>query len=346
MTCERCAVAFKKTSGGSVRFCKTCAATAGALESADDGALIGFARDDVVGGCADENNDESMRRAERVGAGGVGKKKKKAKKKAASGPNVRSDPMCLEILDRLDASCVLIDDTNADTVLKTCVEAMREADVVAVDCEGVMMSRTGPITVLQCATRDKIYLIDIQALGVQAFGARGSGGVRDLLESREAPLKLMFDCRMDSDALFHQYDVRLENVMDVQILDLATRRSLGLMIDRVAGIAKCTDKHLTEAETAVAADLKVRVRKLYAVEESQLWAERPLTEDARRYAALDVWLLIKLYDKMKFDLRDDKDDWTSRSLKESARRVLEFRELEVAIRQGVFTEESTVAPTF
>ena len=88
------------------------------------------------------------------------------------------------------------------------------------------------------------------------------------------------------------------------------------------------------------------MRKLYAVEESQLWAERPLTEDARRYAALDVWLLIKLYDKMKFDLRDDKDDWTSRSLKESARRVLEFRELEVAIRQGVFTDESTVAPTF
>ncbi len=71
-----------------------------------------------------------------------------------------------------------------------------------------------------------------------------------------------------------------------------------------------------------------------------------MTDDVRRYAALDVWLLIKLYEKMMFDLRDDTDDWVARAFKESARRVLAFRELEVAMEQGVFTEESTVAPTF
>ena len=118
------------------------------------------------------------------------------------------------------------------------------------------------------------------------------------------------------------------------------------MIDRVSGIAKCTGTYLTSVETAVAADLKVRVKKLYAAEESTLWAERPMTDDVRRYAALDVWLLIKLYEKMMFDLRDDTDDWVARAFKESARRVLAFRELEVAMEQGVFTEESTVAPTF
>jgi exonuclease 3'-5' domain-containing protein 1 len=151
---------------------------------------------------------------------------------------------------------------------------------------------------------------------------------------------------MDSDALFHQFDIRLANVMDVQLLDVASRRAIGQMIDRVPGIAKTTSTHMTAAETAVAEDLKVRVKKLYAVEESDLWAVRPLTTDARRYAALDVWLLIKLYQKLKFDFRDDKDDWIPRTLQASAARVLEFRELKIAVQQGVFTEESTMAPTF
>jgi len=159
-------------------------------------------------------------------------------------------------------------------------------------------------------------------------------------------LKLMFDCRMDSDALFHQFDVRLGNVMDVQLLDIAARRSLGKMIERVPGIAKVTDSHLTSAETAVAEDLKVRVKKLYSKDESDLWALRPFTDDVRRYAALDVWVLIKLYVKISFDLRDDKDGWVDRARNASAKRVLEFRELEVAMQQGVFAEENTVAPSF
>ena len=241
---------------------------------------------------------------------------------------------------------MVIDASNAESELEPCVEALKQAEYIAVDCEGVRMSRTGPVTVLQCATRDRLYLIDVQSLGEMCFGDRGAGGVRDVLESKDVPIKLMFDCRMDSDALFHQFDVRLENVMDAQVLDVATRRSLGKMIDRVSGIATCTGTYLTSVETAVAADLKVRVKKLYAAEESTLWAERPMMDDVRRYAALDVWLLIKLYEKMMFDLRDDTDDWVARAFKESARRVLAFRELEVAMEQGVFTEESTVAPTF
>ena len=96
----------------------------------------------------------------------------------------------------------------------------------------------------------------------------------------------------------------------------------------------------------MADDLKVRVKKLYSVEESTLWATRPFTDDVRRYAALDVWLLIRLHTKMVFDLRDDTDDWLARTFKASAKRVLEFRELDVAMSQGVFTEESTVAPAF
>ena len=203
------------------------------------------ARGGVVLGFERANGDDSSglergalegggKRAEAGGSGGAAKKKKRRKKPAAP-TNAKSDPMCLEIVNALDQRCEIIDATNYEIKMPACVETIKASSVVAVDCEGVRMSRTGPVTVVQCATRDAIYLIDVQSLGGRAFGDRNAGGLRDVLESSEAPLKLMFDCRMDSDALFHQFDVRLENVMDVQVLDVAARRALGKMIDRVAG---------------------------------------------------------------------------------------------------------------
>jgi len=355
LACIACGATFKRSSGPKSARCKTCRAKAlAAGESLDDdveATLIGFKRDDVadasegtnaidVGGVSEGGVSKNT-----SGGGGGGKRRKKKAKKGSSKPSVQSDPICLEILDELDRTCVIIDRTNAAEKMDKCLETLRAAPVIAVDCEGVMMSRTGPVTVVQCAAKDAIFLIDVQDLGRDAFGSRGSNGLLDLLESKEQ-LKLMFDCRMDSDALFHQFDVRLGNVMDVQLLDIAARRSLGKMIERVPGIAKVTDSHLTSAETAVAEDLKVRVKKLYSKDESDLWALRPFTDDVRRYAALDVWVLIKLYVKISFDLRDDKDGWVDRARNASAKRVLEFRELEVAMQQGVFAEENTVAPSF
>lgn len=354
LVCIACSAAFKRASGPKSARCKMCRAKAlAAGESLDDdfeATLIGFKRNDVVDASERANGIDVGGVAEggvskNASGGGGGKRRKKKAKKGASKPSARSDPICLEILDELDRTCVIIDRANAAEEMEKCLETLRAAPVIAVDCEGVMMSRTGPVTVLQFAAKDAIFLIDVQDLGRDAFGARGSNGLLDLLESEEQ-LKLMFDCRMDSDALFHQFDVRLGNVMDVQLLDIAARRSLGKMVERVSGIAKATDSHLTSAETAVAEDLKVRVKKLYSKDESDLWALRPFTDDVRRYAALDVWLLIKLYVKISFDLRDDKDDWVDRARNASAKRVLEFRELEVAVQQGVFTEENTVAPSF
>ena len=88
------------------------------------------------------------------GGGGGGKKKRKKKKTPTL--NARTDPQCAEILAHLDATCVVIDASNAESELEPCVEALKQAEYIAVDCEGVRMSRTGPVTVLQCATRDRL----------------------------------------------------------------------------------------------------------------------------------------------------------------------------------------------
>ena len=110
------------------------------LETDDDGALIGFKRsnDAVTGGC-DYLREAAGAKPAAKGGGGGGKKKRKKKKKTPA-LNARTDPQCAEILAHLDATCV-IDASNAESELEPCVEALKQAEYIAVDCEGVRMRR-------------------------------------------------------------------------------------------------------------------------------------------------------------------------------------------------------------
>lgn len=53
----------------------------------------------------------------------------------------------------------------------------------------------------------------------------------------------------------------------------------GKMIDCVVGIVKCVGMYLMSVEIVVVDDLKVRVKKLYVVEESTFWVDRLLIDD-------------------------------------------------------------------
>ena len=94
-------------------------------------------------------------------------------------------------------------------------ELIERKEPVAVDFEGIALSRTGKLCLAQVAPKDgPVYLVDVTAMGRDAFGP---GRFGELLES-EAVLKLIFDCRGDSDALYHQYDVRMRHLYDVQVV--------------------------------------------------------------------------------------------------------------------------------
>ena len=87
--------------------------------------------------------------------------------------------------------------------------------VVAVDFEGVDLCRDGELLLAQLAAADgPVVLVDVYKLGEAAFA---EGGLRDLLQSQQV-LKLIFDGRSDSDALYHLHKCRLRQVCDIQIL--------------------------------------------------------------------------------------------------------------------------------
>ena len=297
------------------------------------------------------NNDNGIKRST---------KKKKKKKKGgeqnkgntnALKMNVMKDAECREILDELDEQVVFIDSYTSEAFTQ-CVLELKQAKVIAYDCEGVRLSRTGKITLLQIAIPKKIFLIDVMTIGGKEVFT--DGGLKDIIESEEI-LKLAYDVRMDSDALFHQHDVVLKNVLDLQLLDIAIRRAAGGIVEHLPSLSKTVSRRLTNAEILVCEDLKKRVKNMYtSVEDGDLWARRPLIDDARRYAALDAWVLMKLDQAMRpngttaphlFPGFDEK--WNERVLNASRKRIDEYKDKEISIEQGgKRTAEMTQAPPF
>jgi cold shock CspA family protein len=104
---------------------------------------------------------------------------------------------------------------NTVAECKVQCERLCATGAVAVDFEGTNLCRDGELLLAQLASSDgAVVLVDIFAMGHSAFDA---GGLRAMLES-DAVLKLVFDGRADSDALYHLFNVRLRNVFDCQVL--------------------------------------------------------------------------------------------------------------------------------
>ncbi|KAK2551132.1 piRNA biogenesis protein EXD1 [Acropora cervicornis] len=90
------------------------------------------------------------------------------------------------------------------------VKFVSKQRVIGVVCEGINLGRYGKLCWLVV-----IYLFDILTLGAACFDE----GLQNILESGDI-LKVIHDCRQVSDALFHQYRVRLVNVFDTQVADV------------------------------------------------------------------------------------------------------------------------------
>lgn len=170
-----------------------------------------------------------------------------------------------------------------------------------IDLEGVNLSRHGTISILQIYVlpRRQAYLVDIHILGETAFCAPSSATGRtfkDILESETVP-KVFFDVRSDSDALFSHFQIRLAGVQDLQLMELATRTFPRRL---VCGLARCIEREVSLGETEKSSWLATKERgtRLFAPERGgsyQVFNERPLHAEIRRYCVQDVHLLPRLW---------------------------------------------------
>ncbi|KAK3249947.1 hypothetical protein CYMTET_40651 [Cymbomonas tetramitiformis] len=249
-----------------------------------------------------------------------------------------------DILSRLMKIVTVVENTGK--MFEFAINDIEKSDVIAVDCEAVCLSRTNAITLIQVATKSHVYLFDIMKLKGNAFEAAHDAGRRSLKGCLENPgiTKLLFDCRRDSDSLFHQHDVSLKGVVDVQLLSVAAQRLMGQTVDRVDGFMKCSKRWLGRANVGGALGVKDRVGAQNNDEgNGALWGRRPLDMDAIRYAAADVLLLFPIQMAICSGL---KEDMLRRVQEASECRVAEYRDMIKALPQGVHDETASVAPSF
>ncbi|KAE8335196.1 hypothetical protein BDV24DRAFT_156240 [Aspergillus arachidicola] len=96
-----------------------------------------------------------------------------------------------------------------------------------IDLEVINLGRNGSISILSLYAVQKwiVYLVDIHTPGKAAFSSPHPGQNTSLRIIMESPSikEDIFDVRNDSDALFNHYNISLDGMQDLQLMELATR---------------------------------------------------------------------------------------------------------------------------
>ena len=211
---------------------------------------------------------------------------------------------------------------DSDTGLQDAISDIKQKiaeriALLSVDCEGNSLSREGALTIITVATEEKVYIFDVQKLGQATF----SSGLGEILEG-ESHKKLMFDCRQDSDALWHQFKVKLSGVLDLQLLEVIYRRENPSAsttktpqsssknkrggrrnrrsqrtdeVEKIYGFRRCLELYLQDENLV---KIKDKGKELLE-EDDELWTKRPLTDELIQYCVVDTMAMFRLYNEMK-----------------------------------------------
>jgi len=177
-----------------------------------------------------------------------------------------------------------------DETLHNAILEIGSNSVIAIDCEGVALGRKGKICLLQIATETNVFLFDVQTLGASLF----SSGLKAILEYH-TPSKIFYDCRRDSDALFHQFDIRLKGVLDAALTEIFFRMVNGMGNPRyLKGYRKCVETYLI-IDNPYFSKLKTQVSNMMTTDGTDFWELRPLPKEVLDYSAYDVYYLRHLH---------------------------------------------------
>ena len=167
-----------------------------------------------------------------------------------------------------------------DTLTPELEDAFKDASLVALDIEGVDLGRDGQISLIQLSPSPaKCFLLDVLGQDKESVLVCW---LRSLLESKSV-LKIIHDCRMDSDALKYRLAIDLAHCHDTSCWHLHIHREPDANLNSVLlanGI-----KPNTQRDSSV-----------YAANHA-FWATRPLTPRMIEWAAGDVCSLFHVHAK-------------------------------------------------
>ncbi|KAL2963738.1 hypothetical protein AAZX31_17G217900 [Glycine max] len=168
--------------------------------------------------------------------------------------------------------------------------------VIGFDCEGVDLCRKGTLCVMQLAFPDAVYLVDAIEGGEELIIA-----CKPALESNYIT-KVIHDCKRDSEALYFQFGVKLNNVVDTQIAYSLIEEQEGrkrLRDDYISFVGLLADPRYCGKSYDEKEEVRVLLRQ-----DPKFWRHRPLSEQMVRAAADDVRFLLYIYHQMMEKLNE------------------------------------------
>jgi ribonuclease D len=154
---------------------------------------------------------------------------------------------------------------------------------IALDCEGVDLSRLGQVCLVQITspTTPTTYLFDV--LGLTAASVSPMlDWLRNLLEN-ETICKVIHDCRMDSDALASLLNIQLTNVHDTSCWH--------------ASCGGGTDVNLNDCLVSYSLTPNALRGSINYDANPNYWAQRPVSKEMMAYASGDLTSLLEMQAK-------------------------------------------------
>ncbi|CAK8569821.1 unnamed protein product [Lathyrus sativus] len=168
--------------------------------------------------------------------------------------------------------------------------------VIGFDCEAVDLCRYGKLCIIQLAFPDAIYLVDAIVGGDVLIQA-----CKPALES-DYITKVIHDCKRDSEALYFQFGIKLNNVVDTQIAYSLIEEQEGqkrLPDDYISLVALLADPRYCGLSYVEKEEVRVLLRQ-----DPKFWTYRPLSEQMIHSAADDVRFLLYIYHQMMAKLTE------------------------------------------
>lgn len=178
-------------------------------------------------------------------------------------------------------------------------ESSGEPERVAFDCEGVNLSRIGTVELISiCFSSLTVFLIDFGG----SPDTRIKQQVKRLVESNKV-IKIIHDCRMDSDALYHLHGISLQNVHDTSCYHYV--------------ITSQEDKNLNDVLSYNGITTNEHRDNSVYQRNPNFWAVRPLNATMIEWATSDVDKLFEL-------VRKQLNNMSERSKTEAVTKAHEF----------------------
>lgn len=101
---------------------------------------------------------------------------------------------------------------QVDHTFHEAIDDLNSYSYLGLSTDGANMGRKCKMPFLVISTPQQIYIFDIQVLQYHGFDA----GLKKILES-DTLKKIVHDCRILSDCLYHKHNVKLNSVFDTQV---------------------------------------------------------------------------------------------------------------------------------